>query len=88
MGIHVLEGLPYIDSFYFTAMMATGEGPTYVPITAAGKLFAGFLAFVSVGAVITSLFFIFGPFFGSILRVGLERLEEGAEKEKEKIEDG
>lgn len=86
VGMHSLEGLSYIDSFYFTAMLATGEGPTYVPVTVAGKLFAGLLSFVAVGVVITALLFLFGPFFLSVVRMGLEKVEEEAEKEKEKIE--
>lgn len=86
LGIHQLEGLSYIDSFYFIAMLATGEGPASAPITVGGKIFAGLMAFVSVGAVLTALFFLFGPFLGSVLKLGLERIEEEAEKEKEKIE--
>jgi len=86
MGMHLLEGLSYLDSFYFTALLATGEGPNFTPVTVGGKVFAGLLAFVSVGTVITSLLFLFGPFFGSVLKLGLERIEEEAEKEKERIE--
>jgi Na+/H+ antiporter NhaC len=85
-GMHTLEGISYLDAFYFTALLATGEGPSYTPITAGGKLFAGILSFVSVGVVITALLFLFGPFFGSVIKLGLEKVEEEAEKEKEKIE--
>lgn len=84
VGMHQLEGLSYLDSFYFTAMLATGEGPNLTPATVGGKLFAGLMSFVSVGAVITSLLFLFGPFFGTVLRLGLEKIEEEAEKEKKK----
>jgi len=84
--MHQLEGLSYLDAFYFTAMLATGEGPSSAPVTVGGKIFAGLFAFVSVGTVVTSLLFLFGPFFGSILKLGLERVEEEAEKEKERIE--
>ncbi|MDG6901288.1 MAG: hypothetical protein JRM80_04940 [Nitrososphaerota archaeon] len=86
IGMNELEGLSYVDSFYFMAMLATGEGPTLTPVTVAGKLFAGLMSFVSVGAAITSLLFLFGPFFGAVFRTGLEKLEKEAEKEKEKIE--
>ena len=86
VGMHQLEGLSYLDSFYFTALLATGEGPSYTPVTVGGKLFAGLLAFVSVGTVLTALLFLFGPFFGSALKLGLEKVEEEAEKEKERIE--
>jgi dolichol kinase len=68
------------------ALLATGEGPTYVPVTVAGKLFAGFLSFVAVGTVITALLFLFGPFFLAVVKLGLEKMEEGVEKEKEKVE--
>lgn len=84
--MHAIEGLSYLDAFYFTAMLATGEGPSYTPVTVGGKVFAGILSFVSVGTVITALLFLFGPFFGSFIRLGLERVEEEAEKEKGKIE--
>jgi len=86
VGMNQLEGLSYLDSFYFTAFLATGEGPTFTPVTVAGKVFAGLMSFVSVGAVITSLLFLFGPFFGAVFRLGLEKIEEEAEREKEKIE--
>jgi hypothetical protein len=86
LGIHQLEGYSFVDSFYFIAMLATGEGPAAAPVTEGGKIFAGLMAFVSVGAVLTALFFLLGPFLGSVLRLGLERIEEEAEKEKEKIE--
>jgi len=86
VGMHALEGLSYLDSFYFTAMLSTGEGPAFTPVTVAGKLFAGVLSFVAVGTVITALLFLFGPFFGQVIRVGIEKVEEEAEKEKEKIE--
>ena len=86
VGMHQLEGLSYLDSFYFTALLATGEGPSYTPITVGGKVFAGVFAFVSVGTTVTALLFLFGPFFGSVIKIGLERIEEEAEKEKERIE--
>ena len=27
LGMHWLEGFSYIDAFYFTSMIATGQGP-------------------------------------------------------------
>ncbi len=85
-GMHAIEGLPYLDSFYFTSMIATGQGPTFTPVTDGGKIFASLLAFFAVGTVITALLFLFGPFFGSVMKLGLERIEEEVEREKEKIE--
>jgi hypothetical protein len=62
LGIHLLEGYPYVDSFYFMAMLATAQAPAGTPATEAGKLFASPIAFVSVGAVVASLGYLFGPF--------------------------
>ena len=81
LGMHAIEGLSYLDAFYFTSMIATGQGPNYTPATALGKVFAALLAFVSVGTVIAALVFLFGPFFGAVLRTGIEKIEEEAEKE-------
>jgi hypothetical protein len=53
--MHLLENVSYIDAFYFMSMLATAQGPATIPATVAGKLFASFMAFVSVGAVVTSL---------------------------------
>jgi hypothetical protein len=89
IGVHLTEGLSYLDSFYFTSMLATGEGPSYAPATAAGKVFVAVMAFVSIGTVVTALVFVFGPFFGALFRSGIERVEKEAkkvEKEAEKLE--
>lgn len=86
IGMHYIEGTSYLDSFYFTALIATGEGPNYTPATAGGKVFAAVLSFFSVGTVITALLFLFGPFFGSVIRLGWEKVEAEAEKEKQKLE--
>ncbi len=82
LGMHALEGMSYLDAFYFISMLATGEGPSFTPATVGGKVFASLMAFVSVGTTITALLFLFGPFFGRILRVGVEKIEE-VEKEIE-----
>ena len=76
LGMHFIEGLSYLDSFYFMSMIATAQGPTTVPHTAAGKIFAAMMAFISVGVVVASLGFLFGPFFGKLWRVGVDHLEE------------
>lgn len=82
LGMHSIEGLSYLDSFYFTAMIATGQGPNFTPTSEVGKIFAALLAFVSVGTVITALLFLFGPFFGSVLKLELEKIEEEAERRR------
>ena len=88
-GIHSLEKFSYLDSFYFTSMLATGQGPppSVTPETPAGKIFSCFFAFVSVGSMAASLGFLLGPFFGKLWRVGVMKLEEEIEylhKKKEK----
>ena len=80
VGMHLIERMRYIDAFYFMSMIATAQGPVVTPLTTAGKLFASFMAFVSVGTVVASLGFLFGPFFGRLWKIGVERLEEEAER--------
>lgn len=79
IGIHHLERLSYLDAFYFMSMIATAQGPTTVPTTVAGKLFTALIAFVSVGSVVAALGFLFGPFFGRLWRLGVEKMEEEIE---------
>ena len=81
LGIHSLEKFSLIDSFYFTSMIATGQGPapSIALQTTAGKLFTSFLAFVSAGAMIASLGFLFGPFLGKLWRIGVIKVEEEIE---------
>ena len=78
IGIHWLEGFSWIDAFYFTSMIATGQGPApdIKPVTMAGKIFTCFFAFISVGSMIASLGFVFGPFLGKLLKIGFIKLEE------------
>ena len=78
VAMHVIQGWSYLDSFYFTSFIATGQGPpaNLYPTSAIGKIFASILAFVSVGTVVTALLFLFGPFLGTVLRLGEERMEE------------
>ena len=79
VGMHLIEGLSYVDSFYFMSMIATAQGPTFAPATTAGKIFASLIAFVSVGSVVAALGFLFGPFFGKLWKVGIEKFEEEME---------
>ena len=81
MGMHFFEHFSYLDSFYFTSMIATGQGPApnAVPVTAGGKIFTCFLAFISVGSMVASFGFLFGPFFGKLWRVGIVKLEDEIE---------
>lgn len=65
---HFIGRDSYSNSFYFVSMLATAEGPTSTPTTVLGKLFALLIAFVSVGAVVFALVFLFGPFFAKMFR--------------------
>ena len=77
-GIHLIEGFPYIDSFYFMSMIATGQGPvpSASPVTPLGKIFTSMIAFISVGSMLTAFGFLFGPFLGKLWHVGKMKLEE------------
>jgi hypothetical protein len=61
IGYHVLENLPWIDSFLNAAMILSGMGPVATMQTDAGKLFAGFFALYSGIALVTVLGIIFAP---------------------------
>ena len=80
LGMHLIERMPYIDAFYFMSMIATAQGSAVTPSTTAGKLFASCMAFVSVGIVVAALGFLLGPFFGQLWKIGVELLEEEAER--------
>ncbi len=86
IGIHLLEGASYLNAFYFESMLATGQGPPFPLTTAAGKLFASLMAFVSVGSVITGLVFILGPLLGRLWREGIEWAEEEARKLERRLD--
>ena len=75
MGIRALEGLSYLDAFYFMSMIATAQGPITVPHTAAGKLFTAVMSFLSTGVVVAALGFLFGPFFTRLWRLSVRKLE-------------
>lgn len=75
VAFHYIEHYSYVDSFYFVSMLATAEGPATTPATALGKIAAAIIAFVSIGAVVFSLGFIFGPFFGKLIRMEEEKVE-------------
>jgi hypothetical protein len=86
LGIHLLEGASYLNAFYFECMLATGQGPPFALTTAAGKLFASVMAFVSIGSVITGVVFILGPLLGRLWREGIDWAEEEARKVERRLE--
>ena len=78
IGMHVIEGFSYLDSFYFISMIATGQGPVS-PLTvntALGKIFVSLMAFLSVGSMVASFGFLFGPFLGKLWHVGVFKFEK------------
>ena len=84
-GMVLLEGWSYVDAFYFMSLIATSQGPTRSPSTDGGKIFASAMAFVSVGAAISSIAFIFGPLFGTLFKEGIDYLEKEERRVKEKV---
>lgn len=76
IGIHYINHYPYVESFYTISMIATGQGPPGIPPTDAGMIFESIMAFVSVGSVLVSLAFVFGPFIGDILKVTERKIKE------------
>lgn len=85
VGIHVLEKQSYLDSFYVMSMIATAQGLADSPTTAGGKIFIALMSFISVGAVVAALGFLFGPFFGQLWHIGVNKVEEELHiKEKKK----
>lgn len=78
LGMHIIEGFSLTDSFYFTSMIATGQGPPplVAPVTNVGKLFTCLIAFISVGSMVAALGFLFGPFLGKLWRIGVMKFEE------------
>ena len=76
VGMHVFERMSYLDAFYFMSMIATAQGPASVPQTAAGKLCAALMAFISAGTVMAALGFLFGPFFTRLWKISVHKLEE------------
>lgn len=86
VGMVSFERWTYVDAFYFMSLIATTQGPARSPETDAGKIFASAMAFVSVGAVISSIAFVFGPLFGTLLKEGIDYLEMEEKKVKGRID--
>ncbi len=77
-GFHRIEHFSYMDAFYFSSLIATGQGPApeIRPVTTSGKLFTCIFAFFSVGSMVASLGFLFGPFLGQLFHIGILKLEK------------
>jgi hypothetical protein len=83
VGLHYLEELSYLDSFYFMSMLATTQGPLRVPTTPAGKVFVAIMAFVSVGSVVAALASLFGPFWPRVWNAASSLEGELRDRKKE-----
>src|SRR5262245_61011213 len=60
-GYRYINGLPWIDALYNSAMILTGMGPADAPRTAAGKLFATFYALYSGIAFLSMVAVLMAP---------------------------
>lgn len=85
IGFHDIEGMGWIDSFYFESMIATGQGPPIALVTNAGKIFASVMAFVSVGSVISALLVTLAPILSQLWREGIERAERDVRRVEKDI---
>jgi len=60
-GYMGFEGLGALDAFLNAAMLLSGMGPVNIPVTAAGKFFAGVYAIYCGFAVLAIAAIIFAP---------------------------
>ncbi|MDZ4828623.1 MAG: hypothetical protein SGJ09_00315 [Phycisphaerae bacterium] len=68
-GYRYFEGLSYEDSFINAAMILSGMGPLWSPVTTEGKIFAGLYALYSGLAVIAIAGIVFAPFLHRLLHL-------------------
>jgi hypothetical protein len=61
LGYKIFEHLSWIDAFLNSTMLLGGMGPVNIPVTTAGKLFAGFYALYAGLVFIVSAALIFTP---------------------------
>jgi hypothetical protein len=66
VGFHAIEGMNWVNAFYFESMLATGQGPPLPLVTDSGKIFASIMGFVSVGSTLSAVIFTLGPIFARI----------------------
>jgi hypothetical protein len=60
-GYHWLEHLPWLDSYLNAAMILSGMGPLWSPLSDAGKVFAGAYALFSGVAVLAFASVVLAP---------------------------
>jgi len=66
-GYIELEGMSVVDAFLNAAMLLGGMGPVNVPVTTAGKVFAGFYALYAGLVFLIAAALIFTPIAHRIL---------------------
>jgi hypothetical protein len=66
-GYTIFEHLSFIDGFLNSTMLLGGMGPVNMPVTAGGKIFAGFYALYSGLVFIVSAALIFTPVLHRVL---------------------
>ncbi len=85
IGFYYLVSANWVTAFYIECMVATGQGPPFAFTTDASKLFASFMAFVSVGTVVSTLIVNLGPVMGRLWREGMEEAEHEVHKLEQDI---
>ena len=66
-GFVCIEGLGAMDAFLNASMLLSGMGPVHIPVTNAGKMFAGIYAIYSGFAVLGIAGVIFAPVVHRVL---------------------
>ena len=66
-GYAYFENLPFLDGFLNSAMLLGGMGPVNMPVTAAGKLFAGLYALYAGLVFIVTAALVFTPIIHRVL---------------------
>jgi hypothetical protein len=67
MGYLIFEHLSWTDAFLNASMLLGGMGPVNMPLTTAGKLFAGFYALYSGLVFIATAAIVFTPVLHRVL---------------------
>lgn len=79
LGYHGFEGLRWLDSFLNASMLLGGMGPIHVPVTDAGKWFAGCYALYAGLVFVAATALLVAPLLHRILhRMHFDDGDEGA----------
>jgi hypothetical protein len=80
LGYHLTERIPWIDALLGASMILTGMGPTAIPTTTCGKLFATGYALFSGVVFLTITGLLVAPVLHRFLHRFHLELEEGEEE--------